>query len=366
MHPYIARPSDSCLEEGMAVDVAATFASANHIVVGDLMVDEYAWGAVSRVSPEAPIPVLDYEAMERAAGGAANVAHNLVALGQSVSLAGVVGPDDAGIWLLNEMERLGVSTSGIVVDPTRVTTRKLRYGTRHHSILRVDFESRGQLSDLYATSIASYINEALKSGCSSLLVSDYGKGCLTGSSEDNPVLRCLADIPKSRGVHTGVDTKRAGAALRVYEGITFAKPNLTELENAVQMHVHDEATLSEACYRYLELSQADSVVVTLGPQGMAYLSQRDRDSFRIVPTIECDVYDVTGAGDTVFATLATALANDYPWPDAMLMANIAASIVIEHRGTAVVTEQELSLRLARAQAEPTGQRAVLERSNPHR
>lgn len=312
------------------------------IVIGDLMVDSYDLGTVSRISPEAPIPILDFTNRVRAPGGAANVAMNLVGLGNHVELVGLIGNDEAGLWLKDYLNNHGVGTKGILSTDKRPTTNKVRFATIQQTMLRVDYEDSQQIEDSLATKMAAYIKQYLQNNqVDGVLISDYNKGLITYTKKSNPFSALFKKIIKMP-VLCGADTKKRGADLSIFSGFDFIKPNLLELEKAINMKIDLTSTLQLACQKFLKICQAKTVLVTLGADGLYHFD----GTYGIkVPTVAASVYDVTGAGDTVFAVVMQSLANGLSWIDSMRLGNIAASIVIESRGTKAISMAELYRRV---------------------
>ena len=311
-------------------------------VVGDLMVDEYVSGEVRRISPEGPIPIMEYGGIRRVPGGAANVALNLAGLGGDITVYGVVGDDEAGAWLRSYLEEHGVAVRGVIVDESRPTTRKVRFTASEHVMLRVDYESTAQVTSSVGSMLAERLLDEHDRYPAAILVSDYNKGCLVGEVERNPLLRALRTFADGNFL-VGVDTKRVGPALReAYSGFDFAKPNLAEFQRVVGHEVRPEtAHLTSAAQVYLQLAGTRAVVVSLGAAGLFFC---DAATALHVETVPSAVYDVTGAGDTVLATLAMAVTGGSDWLTALRLANIAASIVIGYHGTRPITRAELNRR----------------------
>lgn len=309
-------------------------------VVGDIMVDEYVKGQVNRISPEAPIPILKFEEKKRTPGGAANVAMNLRTLGGEVALFGIVGDDEPGHWVVECLKICGINTNGIIVDKSRPTTLKTRYSTEQQAIVRIDQENTHLIDSSIIRILSNKLSEHVRmSPQDGLLVSDYGKGCLKGSTSSNELLQLLSHQATKAKI-SAVDTKSLCDAR--YSGFTFIKPNLQELEVFYGKEINDQMTLRNAAHDYLTCSGCNSVLVTLGPRGMYYYSEYGEE---ILPAIPARVHDVTGAGDTVLAVTAFALCSDYEWPNAIRLANISAAIAIEHKGTKSVSLKELSERI---------------------
>lgn len=319
------------------------------LVAGDVMVDEYIVGEVHRISPEAPIPILEMAHTERTPGGAANVAMNLHGLGVFCLLCGVIGDDEPGHWLVEHLKQEGIATDGLVIDSKRKTTLKTRYGTDQQTILRVDQESRIPISE----SVSEYWTNLLRGdgdGVGAIILSDYGKGALAGQPETNPFLRAVSAIAQGRSVITAVDTKRKGTDLQAFRHFTFVKPNLSELEQGVGRSIDSEEDLHHASLQYLAMTQAERVLVTLGKNGLFLC---DGERFQHVPAISTDVFDVTGAGDTILAVLTHSLYTGLTWDVAMRIANIAAGVIIGERGTRPIRREPLERKIEHVRiAEP--------------
>ncbi len=298
------------------------------LVVGDVMLDRYWFGDVSRISPEAPVPVVKVERLEERLGGAANVARNIVSLGASCTLLSVVGPDEAGRCLQRLLDE-GAIDSGLQVDEGIDTTVKLRVIGRQQQLLRIDFETtpshevlRAKLEDFQRRLV----------DCDVVVLSDYGKGGLTHIEEMIRLARA-ADKPVL------VDPK--GDDFSKYAGATIITPNRGELQ-AVVGRWRSEAELEVKARRLRGELGLDALLVTRSEEGMSLFADSEalHESARAL-----EVYDVSGAGDTVIATLAVMLAAGASWGDAIHVANVAASIVVGKLGTAVVTRRELDAAL---------------------
>lgn len=308
------------------------FCKKRVLVIGDLMVDEYIRGKVSRVSPEAPVPVLDYIESEMIAGGASNVAHNLVSLGASVSVIGTASTDKPGMWLRSHFDELGVDYSGIIVEENRPTTVKVRYTTKGHQLLRVDNESTKDVDKKTKVHILNSLNEKI-SELDAVILSDYKKGVLN----DGEFIRDIISICYSNGVLISVDSKSRNIA--AFEKADFVKPNNLELEDAVNIRIVDDHTLNLAGNKYLERSNAKALVVTRGSKGISvFEKEKERCDY---PAKDVRVYDVSGAGDTVISAITLGMVSNLIIGEAVRLANLAAGVVISKDGTAVSTVEEL-------------------------
>jgi rfaE bifunctional protein kinase chain/domain len=307
------------------------------LVVGDVMLDEYVWGDVSRASPEAPVPVIDVQARSDVPGGAANVARGIVDLGCSAALGGVVGRDDSGRRLRSALTACGVDCSGLLTASGRTTTTKTRVVARGKHVLRTDLEQREPLARPQEDELGAWGVAEIEQA-DVLVLSDYAKGVLSAS-----LTRRLIDAARCREIPIVVDPK--GASFAKYRGATVVTPNVRDLQCAVNQPVETPEDLVEVARRLeRDVVPATYVLVTRGAEGMSLI--RNGAS----ADVEADaraVYDVTGAGDTVAATLATGLAAGIDVEEAMALANAAAGIAVEKVGTATVTLAELYGRIGR-------------------
>lgn len=301
------------------------------LVVGDVILDRYLWGRASRVSPEAPVLVVDVEREELRLGGAANVAHNVRALGAVPILCGLVGEDGAGADCARLLaERRVDPAPGIVRDPARRTTMKTRILAHHQQVLRADEESKEAAGAPAAEALWERIRAALDR-VDAAIVSDYGKGVVTPELLD----RLLPELSR-RGVPVAVDPKEEHFFR--YRGVTVITPNVAEASQAWGRKLRDLDSLLEAGFGLRERLEARSVLITRGEEGMSLFTAEGHTHF---PTRAREVYDVTGAGDTVVATMGAALAARATLPEASILANHAAGLVVAHVGTAAAGAAEL-------------------------
>ncbi len=317
------------LEIGRAETILAGMRQVRALVVGDLMLDEYVAGVVDRISPEAPVPVVRVEEERWAVGGAANVAANVAALGAVCDVVGVVGDDAGGRRLTEALEGFGTRIGGVVVSPTRPTTVKTRILARSQLVVRFDREVDDDVDDDLADAMVAAIRREAPD-CQVLILEDYNKGVLTPA-----VIRAVLEAGASLGVPTVVDPKR----LRFfdYAGCTVFKPNAKELADALGEHLSpDDPVWMEQTRRRL---QCETLLLTLGERGVA-LATRDGRLLR-VPAVARSVYDVSGAGDTVVAVAAVALAAGADEVEAAILANHAAAIGVQKAGVATVSPREI-------------------------
>ena len=314
------------------------FGSKQVLVLGDLMVDEYLTGRVERVSPEAPVPVLDYQERRLVAGGAGNVANNLCSLGCTVKLCGVVADDFYGNWLKDYFSGISVDVSGVYSEKNRPTTLKQRFATKNQQLLRVDHESVADISEETKEKILNFCEKSIMV-LDAIVISDYVKGFFA----DADFVRKLIDLANQNGVIVGVDSK--SVQISAFADATFVKPNNLELERAVGFKIRDEVSFDRAGEKYLKKSGARALVVTRGEKGISlFLPSGSRKDFKADAV---QVYDVTGAGDTVISVVSLVLSCGIPLEDAVVLANYAAGVVISKAGTAALTIEELADRVSR-------------------
>lgn len=323
-------------EDRLVRAVQTGFAKQRILVLGDLMVDEYILGKVGRISPEAPVPVLNYRGTERSAGGASNVALNMHAMGGKLSMAGVAGLDDSGIWLREFLSAAAIDTEGIVAEDDRMTTVKTRFATKVQQLLRVDREDSRPIKERTQAQILDHMTRHI-SEWDAVVLSDYCKGVF----ENPDFVRRIIRICNDNHVIVTIDSK--SRHIEAFENADFVKPNNLELENAVNIEISDLESLDRAGKVYLERSRAKSIIVTRGAEGISIFERGSRR--RDYASKAVQVFDVTGAGDTVISTVTLGLASGLSLDDAVVLANIAAGVVIGKRGTAVVTKEELLERL---------------------
>ncbi|PYU10164.1 MAG: bifunctional heptose 7-phosphate kinase/heptose 1-phosphate adenyltransferase [Acidobacteria bacterium] len=305
------------------------------LVVGDLMLDRYLWGAVERISPEAPVPVVRLDHKTHVAGGAGNVAVNLRGLGCAVSLAGIVGDDEDGRQLLELLQNVSVGTAAILAAPGRPTICKTRILGGRQQMLRVDVEKAGELSSELQGALLERIETQI-SGCSAIILSDYGKGLLSASV-------CQAIIRRGRelSIPTFVDPK--GLHYEKYAGCDAISPNRMELVAATSTDHSDLDLLLQKGEQLRNHLGIQSLVVTLGELGITLIESGSVQRF---PALAREVFDVSGAGDTVIATTGAAIAAGLPLHEAIRLANVAAGIVVGKLGTVPISKDELIARLA--------------------
>ncbi|MCP4385894.1 MAG: bifunctional heptose 7-phosphate kinase/heptose 1-phosphate adenyltransferase [Hyphomicrobiales bacterium] len=319
----------------MDANVIDRLAQARVIVVGDVLLDLFVQGAVARVSPEAPVPVLDHALQRMRLGGAANVAANLLVYGASVTLIGVVGADQAAEQIRELCGTFDRLEYRLIEDSKRPTTVKTRYLSGWQQLLRVDNEVTDDLTNAIADGVLTATTDAL-AGSDAVVLSDYAKGVL-----GPPTIRRIIDSARQAGVPVIVDPKKTDAA--GFSGATVFKPNALELERFAGFAIDSDQAAEVACRRILDSVDIDAILVTRGSSGMT-LMQRDREALHVAAEAR-RVFDVSGAGDTAVATLAAAMATALPIADAVRVANAASGVAVGKPGTATVDPRELKRAL---------------------
>jgi len=301
------------------------------LVVGDVMLDEFLWGRVARISPEAPVPVVEITSQTFHLGGAANVACNVRSLGGQAAVAGVVGGDATGQRLRDALVRSGIEDALALDDQGRPTTHKIRIIAHHQQVVRADREETGEIGTALEDALGHALRRSAR-GAGAIILSDYQKGVVT-----RRLMKKVLDAARREGVPLLVDPKVRHFAL--YRGAAVVTPNQTEAEQATGVRIRDAAGLREAGQKILKTLHCRAVLITRGEHGMA-LFEQDRKPVEI-PTAARQVFDVTGAGDTVIASFALALAAGATLPEAAMLANYAAGVVVGKIGTATVSPEEV-------------------------
>lgn len=299
------------------------------LVIGDLMIDHYLWGGCERISPEAPVQVVDIARETTVLGGAGNVINNLVALGAHVSIAGVIGDDENGEELCTMLDTIGVKSEGLVKQQGRKTSKKSRIIASNQQILRYDKESKDSIHTDSETKIIAYVESVIHT-CDIIILSDYGKGVITDA-----VAGGVITLARNAGKKVLVDPK--GKDYRKYWGAYLLTPNKKEASEATGIAIHDEASLKKALLNLKETCDLECSMITLSEDGIAIYD----NSMRRFPTVAKEVYDVTGAGDTVIASLSFALSSGLSIDEAAPFANHAAAVVVGKIGSATVTLGEI-------------------------
>lgn len=307
-------------------------------MIGDLIVDHYIWGKVHRVSPEAPVPVVHVQSESFRLGGAANVFHNVLTLGGQAELCGVVGADADGKQLLRQIQATNTASAGILVDRSRPTIKKSRVVAHNQQIVRYDVEQSHPISATVERKLLTYIAERIPT-VSGIVISDYAKGMITAT-----LVEQIRAIAARHHIPIIVDPKVEHMAY--YAGVTVITPNHWEARQAAGFLPTQNASIDQIGFALREQLHCDSVLVTRGEEGMSIFQDQGRTWS--IPAVAKQVYDVTGAGDTVVSTLALAMSVGARLPEAAILANQAAGIVVGMLGTATVSRQQLQDSLREA------------------
>jgi D-beta-D-heptose 7-phosphate kinase/D-beta-D-heptose 1-phosphate adenosyltransferase len=308
------------------------FQKKNVLVLGDIMVDKFVWGKVSRISPEAPVPVVEVTRESQTFGGAGNVANNLVSLGGDAYIVGVVGNDIEAELLKSEFKGRGIHTDNIVVDQSRPTTIKTRIIASHQQVVRVDREIKGDFAFDVEKKLIANIEEILPA-VQAVIISDYGKGVINSS-----ILKRAITIARKKGIPVTVDPKIEH--FQRYKRVSCITPNMAEAIAGMRYRdVKTEEEVYELGQKILKKLNSDSVLITRSEKGMTLFQPGNKITH--IPTRAKEVFDVTGAGDTVISTFTLALAAKASLAEAAEISNFAAGIVVAKLGTATVSPQEL-------------------------
>ena len=315
------------------MNLLSRFRGSRLLVVGDLMLDRFLWGEVERISPEAPVPIVRVTSESLRLGGAANVIHNLRALGVRVTACGVLGRDPAGKKVLQALKKIGCSTTGVFCESNYMTTQKSRViaSPRHQQLVRLDHENKGEISSDLRRRICDFVVQQA-TRCDGVVISDYSKGVV-----HSKLLERASELTKKKGILCVVDPKKENYSR--YRYATLVTPNKEEASEAAGIRIVDEISFQEAGRKLLEIWQAQAVLITQGQEGMTLF--RPDGTSNHFSTSGREVFDVTGAGDTVVAACAAALASGGSYEEAAVVANVAAGIVVAEVGTAAVSVDAL-------------------------
>lgn len=313
------------------LSIVKNFRKPRILIVGDLMLDEYIWGDVNRVSPEAPIPVLDVKDITFIPGGAANTANNIKTLGGKVVLVGIVGQDEKGRILIELLKEKGIDIEGVVLDKNRKTTLKTRAVARDQHIVRIDQENREPIDKDAENKILNFIKSRLKE-IDSIIISDYLKGVVTLDLAKSIIALCRENNIPCLADAKGDDYSR-------YENCHLLTPNEKELAFALNLKIDNDERLLTAGKKILSEFSCDNVLVKQGKQGMT-LFEKNGDIFHF-PAVNKKAKDVSGAGDTSIAVLALSLASGAEPREAVILASHACGVAVGKVGTAVVLPEEL-------------------------
>jgi D-beta-D-heptose 7-phosphate kinase/D-beta-D-heptose 1-phosphate adenosyltransferase len=318
-------------------EITANIGNSSILILGDIMLDEYLYGSVSRISPEAPVPIVNITEEQLRLGGAANVANNIASLGDIPLLLGVVGNDDASIKLSQLLKRYGITRDYIIDDDKRRTTIKTRIIAQSQQVVRADRENTDEIASNIEQRIMERFHQ-VSDDISAVIISDYGKGVITTS-----LLGKIISICREKEIFVAVDPKEAH--FFNYRKVSIVTPNHHEAGFVAGRRIISENDLNIVSKYLLEKLEAESLLITRGSKGMAlFTADGGIDYF---PTVAQKVFDVTGAGDTVIASLVAAVAAGATLKEAAVISNCAAGIVVGEIGTATVTVEQLNKELKR-------------------
>ena len=304
-------------------------AKPNILVVGDLMIDHYLWGSCERISPEAPVQVVDIAKETSVLGGAGNVINNLKVLGANVSVVSVIGEDSIGLELLKMLDDIGVESLNVIKQSDRTTSKKSRIIATNQQVLRYDKESKDNISEYSEKLIFNRLEKNITE-YDSVILSDYGKGVL-----GNILSQKIISLANKHHVKVLVDPK--GEDFSKYSGAYLLTPNKKEAQLATKVEIKDEASLKRALATLKMSADLDIALITLSEDGIAI----DDNGLKIFPTVAKEVFDVTGAGDTVIASIAFALSSGKSIDESISFANLAAGVVVGKIGSATVSIDEI-------------------------
>jgi D-beta-D-heptose 7-phosphate kinase/D-beta-D-heptose 1-phosphate adenosyltransferase len=323
------------MNKNRAWQIIDAFAGARVLVVGDIILDQFIWGKVSRISPEAPVPVVEVDRENYHLGGSANVMNNISAVGGGACLAGVVGNDEGGQLLRAALEKKGIDGGGIVPVSDRPTTRKTRVIAHGQQVVRVDREVVREIDPEATEKIITYIGTQMTNGIGAIIISDYHKGVVT-----DRLMQGIRALAASEKLCVCIDPKRSDFSF--YQGFSVITPNHHEAYRALGLIDRNaQADHRKIGEELLRRHDFQAVLLTRGENGMSLFEKAKPIKIRDFPAKAKEVYDVTGAGDTVIAIFALAVAAKATFTEAAYLANHAAGIVVGKLGTATITRTEL-------------------------
>jgi D-glycero-beta-D-manno-heptose-7-phosphate kinase len=306
------------------------------LVVGDIVLDHYIWGKVSRISPEAPVPVVNVSRENLLLGGATNVVNNVHSLRGEVSVCGVIGNDDAGKQVRHLLRSQDIPCDGLIVEQDRPTTIKTRIIAHSQQVVRFDRETNARIGQETHRRIFGFVAQKVKDGLDAIVLSDYSKGVVTSD-----LVKDIVKLAKKNRVIVSVDPKVNHFGM--YSGVTILTPNTNEASLGSKIDIKDDGSLLKAGELLLKKLKCAGVLITRGEHGMSLFEAGGRVTH--IPTVAREVFDVTGAGDTVISALTLAMATGARVVDAARIANYAAGLVVAVVGTATVTPEELKQRI---------------------
>lgn len=321
----------SILKHKRGIQIINNFRKASVLVIGDLVMDHFIWGKVRRISPEAPVPVVEVNSESLMLGGAANVVNNIHSLGGKVLVCGVIGRDDMGKNLVHELRAKGISSDGVIIEENRPTSVKTRVIAHSQQVVRFDREKKDKIHLDTIKAIIDYVKDKISS-IDTIIISDYAKGVL---SEE--LIEEIITIAKKKNKPVAVDPKVSH--FDYYKYATIVTPNNDEASQASGIDIENDSSLLRAGEVLLNKLGSDAVLITRGEHGMSLFENNGEITH--IPTVAKEVYDVSGAGDTVIGATALAIASGASFKEAAVISNFAAGIVVGKVGTATVAPEEL-------------------------
>ena len=329
---------ENIINRKRALDIINRFHSSKVLVVGDIMVDQFIWGKVSRISPEAPVPVVKVTSESLLLGGCANVLNNVFSMGGKVAVSGIVGSDKMGSWLIDKLKTMNIDTAGIIVEDERPTIVKTRVVAHSQQVVRFDREDKSPVSQDSLQGIIEYI-KSMEDNLGAVVISDYNKGVF---SEE--LIRGIREITSERGIILCIDPKQSDFSL--YSGCDLITPNHQEMERALGMELKNNDDITNGGRTLIRKFDFGALLVTRGEEGMSLFENNGRVTH--ISTVARDVFDVTGAGDTVIGVFALCVAAGATFREASALSNHAAGIAVGKVGTAPVYQDELKKRYEQA------------------
>ncbi len=314
--------------------IVSAMGKSTIVVVGDSMIDEYFWGDVERISPEAPVPVVAVKSVSRRLGGAANVMQNLSKLGVTAQLISICGKDENGVNLLNMLQEIGCTTTGVYCSENRPTTIKTRIIARHQQVVRADREHIGDLDTIEHSQLSALFNR-FHEQADGVILSDYGKGVVSPPFINELIEKCIA-----KNTFIAVDPK--DRYMQLYKGVSVITPNLKEAHMLLGVPVRhcSDQEIESLGWKVIEAYNLRNLLITLSERGMALFCRNERQ-FTLLPTVAQKVFDVTGAGDTVIGVFSAAMTSGATPLEAAFLANHAAGLTVAELGTASVSPEQL-------------------------
>jgi D-beta-D-heptose 7-phosphate kinase/D-beta-D-heptose 1-phosphate adenosyltransferase len=316
-----------------AFEIIENFPHSSVLVVGDIMIDHFIWGSVTRISPEAPVPVVEVQSDNYMLGGCANVLNNIFSLGGKAYVTGAIGSDDMGERLLGELRTKHIDTGGIIVEEGRPTTLKTRIVAHSQQVVRFDRESRRPIHSESVKKIVKYIEKVIdKPGA--IVISDYNKGVVSAHLLDG-----IREVKAGKGIIVCVDPKQNDFSL--YRGFDIITPNHHEAGRAAGMEIMDGRDIVKIGRALLDKFDFQALLITHGEEGMTLFEKNGKATHTEFPAEAREVFDVTGAGDTVIGVFALCVASGATFKEAAALANHAAGIAVGKVGTATISQDEL-------------------------